>query len=222
MVRIQTRTKPGGPCGWAWYRVRTCAPIGAFSSHVCCWRAPLLSAADWPQFLGPQRNGVYAGPPLATTWPAGGPRKVWEKRIGQGFAGPVVAGDRLILFHRVGREEVVDALDARTGEARWHFAYPTTYRDDFGFDEGPRAVPVVAGNRVYTFGAEGQLHAIDVATGRPGLERRHANALQREEGILRRRRIAAGRRRPRDRERRRHRRRASARGLSPSTPRPAR
>jgi outer membrane protein assembly factor BamB len=125
-----------------------------------------LTAADWPQYLGPQRNGVYTGPPLATTWPAGGPKRVWDKRVGQGFAGPVVAGDRLILFHRIGREEVVDAFAARTGEPRWHFAYPTNYRDDFGFDEGPRAVPVVAGGRVYTYGAEGQLHAIDLATGR--------------------------------------------------------
>jgi outer membrane protein assembly factor BamB len=125
-----------------------------------------VAAADWPQFLGPQRNGVYAGPPLATSWPAGGPRKVWEKHVGQGFAGPVVAGDRLILFHRVGREEVVDALDAKTGAPRWHFASPTAYRDDFGFDEGPRAVPVVSGNRVYTFGAEGRLQALDLATGR--------------------------------------------------------
>src|SRR3954453_24059324 len=83
-----------------------------------------ISAADWPQFLGPQRTGVYTGPPLATSWPAGGPRKVWEKRIGQGFAGPVVTGTRLVLFHRVGREEVVDALDSRTGEPQWHFAYP--------------------------------------------------------------------------------------------------
>ena len=138
----------------------------AFQVASLLLASALLSAADWPQFLGPQRNGVYAGPPLATSWPAGGPRKVWEKHIGQGFAGPVVAGERLILFHRVGREEVVDALDARTGEPRWHFAYPTTYRDDFGFDEGPRAVPVVAGTRVYTFGAEGQLHALDLATGR--------------------------------------------------------
>lgn len=125
-----------------------------------------LAAADWPQYLGPQRNGVYTGPPLASSWPAGGPRKVWEKKIGQGFAGPVVAGDRLILFHRVGREEVVDAFDARTGDVRWHYAYPTNYRDDFGFDEGPRAVPVVTNNRVFTFGAEGQLHAIDLATGK--------------------------------------------------------
>lgn len=125
-----------------------------------------MVAADWPQFLGPQRNGVYTGPALASSWPAGGPRKVWQKPIGRGFAGPVVAGDRLIQFHRVGREEVVDALDARTGDPRWHYAYPTTYRDDFGFDDGPRAVPVVANNRVFTFGAEGQLHAVDLATGK--------------------------------------------------------
>jgi len=125
-----------------------------------------VSAHDWPQFLGPQRNGIYTGPPLATTFPAGGPKKVWQKTIGTGFAGPVVAGDRLILFHRVNDDEVVDALDARTGAPRWHYAYKTSYRDDFGFDEGPRAVPVVAQNRVFTFGAEGQLRALDLATGK--------------------------------------------------------
>jgi outer membrane protein assembly factor BamB len=124
-----------------------------------------VSAHDWPQFLGPQRNGIYAGPPLATSWPAGGPRKVWQKSIGTGFAGPAVVGDRVILFHRVGDEEVVEALDAKTGAAKWHFAYASHYRDDFGFDEGPRAVPVVANGRVYTFGAEGQLHAIALDTG---------------------------------------------------------
>jgi outer membrane protein assembly factor BamB len=125
-----------------------------------------IEEADWPQFLGPSRNGVYTGPPLADAWPAGGPRKLWQKSIGQGLAGPVVAGDRLVLFHRVANEEVVDAFDARTGDPRWHYAYRTAYRDDFGFDEGPRAVPVVMNGRVYTFGAEGQLHAVDLATGR--------------------------------------------------------
>jgi len=50
------------------------------------------AALDWPQILGPQRNGVYSGPPLANAWPAAGPRKIWEKAVGQGFAGPVVAG----------------------------------------------------------------------------------------------------------------------------------
>jgi len=123
------------------------------------------AAEDWPQFLGPERNGVYRGPALAQSWGPQGPRVVWRKSIGQGFSGPVVAQGRVILFHRIGNEEVVDAIDARTGAAQWRYAYASSYRDDFGFDEGPRAVPVVADGIVFTFGAEGQLHAIDLAKG---------------------------------------------------------
>lgn len=124
-----------------------------------------LAAEDWPQFLGPERNGKYRGPALAETWGPQGPRVVWRRRVGAGFAGPAVVQGRVILFHRVGNEEVVESLDARTGNTQWRYAYLTSYRDDFGFDEGPRAVPVVAGGVVYTFGAEGQFHAIDLATG---------------------------------------------------------
>ena len=126
-----------------------------------------LAAADWPQFLGPNRNGVYAGAPLNEKWPAGGPRTLWRKQVGQGLSGPVVAGTKLILFHRLDDREVVESFDALTGAPQWRHAYPTTYRDDFGFDEGPRAVPVVADGVVYTNGAEGKLHAIDLATGKP-------------------------------------------------------
>ncbi len=125
----------------------------------------VTAAQDWPQYLGSNRDGVYRGPALAETWPASGPRVVWKKQIGQGFSGPVVAQGHMILFHRVNNEEVVEALDPRTGAGQWRYAYPTNYRDDFGFDEGPRAVPVVADGVVYTFGAQGQLHAIDLAKG---------------------------------------------------------
>ncbi len=123
------------------------------------------AASDWPQFLGPSRNGIYAGPALADSWGTGGPKVVWRKQVGQGFAGPAVIGNRVILFHRVGNEEVLESLDAATGNSTWRYAYPTRYRDDFGFDEGPRAVPVVADGVIYTFGAEGQLHAVDLAKG---------------------------------------------------------
>ena len=125
----------------------------------------VAAAADWPQFLGPDRNGVYTGPALAEAWPAKGPAVVWRKTVGQGFAAPVVVQNRVIVFHRIGAQEIVDALDARTGAAVWRYQYPTAYRDDFGFDEGPRAAPVVADGIVYTFGAEGQLHAVNAATG---------------------------------------------------------
>jgi len=124
------------------------------------------TVTDWPQFLGPERNGVYLGPALAESWPAGGPRVVWKKEVGQGFSGPVVTQGRVILFHRVADQEVVESLDARTGNPQWRYAYPTSYRDDFGFDPGPRAAPVVANDIVYTFGAEGQLHAVSLASGK--------------------------------------------------------
>ena len=123
------------------------------------------AATDWPQFLGPDRNGTYGGPALAETWGSAGPKVVWRKQIGQGFAGPAVVGNRVILFHRVGNEEVLESLDAANGNSTWRYAYPTRYRDDFGFDEGPRAVPVIADGVIYTFGAEGQLHAVDLAKG---------------------------------------------------------
>jgi outer membrane protein assembly factor BamB len=124
-----------------------------------------LLAQDWPQFLGPRRDGTYTGSPLTESWPAGGPPILWQRDVGAGFAGPVVVGERVILFHRVGGREVVEALATDTGETVWRYDYSSTYRDDFGFDEGPRSVPVVVDGRVFTFGAEGQLHAIDLETG---------------------------------------------------------
>jgi outer membrane protein assembly factor BamB len=71
-----------------------------------------------------------------------------------------------LLFHRQGGNEVLEALDARSGKPIWKSEYPTSYRDDFGFDEGPRAAPCVAGGKVYTYGAEGTLTATDAATGK--------------------------------------------------------
>ena len=124
-----------------------------------------LVAADWPQVLGPDRNGTLAGPPLLESWGPSGPKVVWRKQVGQALAGPAVVQNRVLVFHRVGNEEVLESVDAKTGASGWRYAYPTTYRDDFGFDEGPRAVPVVSGGIVYTFGAQGQLHAVDLTKG---------------------------------------------------------
>jgi outer membrane protein assembly factor BamB len=125
-----------------------------------------LAAQDWPQILGPNRNGIYTGPPIVPSFPRTGPPSIWKRDVGAGFAGPAVAGDRLVLFHRVNSRETVEALDAVTGKTIWTFDYPTSYRDDFGFDEGPRAIPVIAGGRVFTHGADGMLHGIDFATGK--------------------------------------------------------
>ena len=86
-------------------------------------------------------------------------------RVGEGFAGPVVAEGRLILFHRVGDQEMVTALDPSNGERFWNHVYPTSYRDDFGFNSGPRATPTVVAGRVFALSAQGRLTALDLATG---------------------------------------------------------
>ena len=138
---------------------------GAALAVIVAAAAGHAAAQDWPQFLGPGRDGRYTGPPLAESWPGGGPPRLWSRPVGAGFAGPAVAGGRVILFHRLGGREVVEALDAGTGDTVWRYDYATSYRDDFGFDEGPRSVPVVHDGRVYTFGAQGQLHAVDLETG---------------------------------------------------------
>jgi outer membrane protein assembly factor BamB len=126
----------------------------------------LLIAQDWPQLLGPDRNGIYTGPPIVASFPRSGPPQIWARDIGAGFAGPAVSAGTLILFHRLSNREVVEAMDGATGKTVWTFDYPTSYRDDFGFDDGPRAVPVIAGRRVFTHGADGWLHGLDFATGR--------------------------------------------------------
>ena len=129
-----------------WYVSRRPMPRGliAAATLLAFAIAARVAAQDWPQFLGSDRTGVYRGPALSESWPAQGPKVVWRVPVGQGFSGPVVLQGRVILFHRVGNQEVVDAFDVKTGAAQWRYAYATTYRDDFGFDEGPRAVPVVA------------------------------------------------------------------------------
>ena len=138
---------------------RCCALVCAVTA---CFAAGVNS--DWPQFLGPRRNGT--SPTILTANALRNPRQLWKKDVGAGFSAPVVSGGKLILFHRVDNKETVDCLNAATGERVWTFDYPTSYRDDFGFDEGPRGTPAVSEGRVYTFGAEGVLHAIDLATGK--------------------------------------------------------
>jgi glucose dehydrogenase len=125
---------------------------------------PLL-AADWPQHLGPTRNGVSTETGLIDTWTKEGPSQLWDKKLGAGFSSPVVAGGRVIIFHRVGDKEVVECLDAANGKERWKFDYETKYTDDFGFDEGPRSTPLIAGDFVYTLGADGDLHCLKMADG---------------------------------------------------------
>ena len=122
------------------------------------------NAADWPQFLGPERNG--STPERITSWPPTGPRRVWKQPVGSGFSGPVIRGDRVVVFDREGDQERIRSLDLATGNTRWTHQAPTAYVDGFGFDDGPRSTPATTTNRVVTFGAEGRLTCLDLADGK--------------------------------------------------------
>jgi len=118
---------------------------------------------DWVSFLGPTHNGVSTETRLSRVLP---PPLVWEFPKGTSYTSPAVAGERLVFVHRVGAEEVVECLHALTGASQWSFRYPTDFEDRYGYNNGPRSSPVIDEGRVYTFGAQGQLHCLDISSGK--------------------------------------------------------
>ena len=127
---------------------------------------PLPSGAvthDWTSFLGPTHNAVSTETKLSRTLPV---PLVWEFPKGTSYSSPAIAGDRLMFIHRIGDEEVVECMDALTGASRWTFKYSTVFEDRYGYNNGPRSSPVIDGTRVYTLGAEGKLHCLDLMSGK--------------------------------------------------------
>ncbi len=78
----------------------------------------------------------------------------------------VRAGQRLVLHHRIGDEEMVECLAADTGKSLWRFGYPSHFVDPYGYNNGPRCTPLLTSNLCYTFGAEGRLTCLELQTGK--------------------------------------------------------
>jgi len=121
---------------------------------------------DWPNFLGPHANGTSSETDLLEKWPTNGPPLVWEKKIGTGYGAPSVLGNRLVFHHRIGDEEIVECLAADSGKPLWHYSYPSQFIDPYGYNNGPRCTPVLTSSFCYTFGAEGKLLCLELATGK--------------------------------------------------------
>ena len=126
----------------------------------------LLLADDWPQWRGPERDGVWRESGILRKFPPGGPRVVWRKPIGGGYSGPAVVGNRLYAMDRSAKDETetVLCLDAEKGDRIWEHTYAARYRGvDYG--AGPRATPTVHDGRVYTLGTMGNLFCLGAARG---------------------------------------------------------
>lgn len=134
----------------------------------------LAGADDWPQWLGPERDGVWREQGVLDEFPKDGPKVMWRVPIASGYAGPAVSDGRVFLMDRILREETSDApgfavterlhcLDEATGETLWRHTYDTRYTA--AYPAGPRATPTVDADRVYILGTEGDLKCLKVATG---------------------------------------------------------
>ena len=126
--------------------------------------ATVVVAADWPQFLGPNRNGISAETGIADAFPKDGPKEVWRVPGGVGMSGIAISGGRaLTLVQKDGKQWCL-ALDAKTGKTIWQTPLAPEYENQMG--DGPRATPTIAGDKVFVFTGEGTLSALNFADGK--------------------------------------------------------
>lgn len=137
-------------------------------------------SADWPEWLGPHRDGVWREAGLVDKFPKGGPKVLWRKDLGTGYSGPAVADGRVYVMDRIrpkdaegkparptragipGTERTL-CLRASDGKLLWKDEYDCPYT--ISYPSGPRTTPLVRDRRVYTLGAMGHLRCLDAATG---------------------------------------------------------
>jgi outer membrane protein assembly factor BamB len=152
------------------------ALLGTVALVVGSLTTPGARADDWPQWLGPQRDGVWRETGILDQFPKGGPPVRWRTPVGGGYAGPAVAGGWVYVTDRVvaegargagrrptaGKERVL-CLDEATGKLLWKHEYDCRYQ--VGYPAGPRTTPVVRDGKIYTLGAMGDLLCLEAATG---------------------------------------------------------
>jgi outer membrane protein assembly factor BamB len=129
--------------------------------------SPIDAGVAWPQWGGPNRNFVTGPADLASSWPAGGPRTIWTRPLGDGFSSIVTDGATLYTLHRDGADDVAVALDAKTGATRWATKYAAPFKETCSEQLGPapRAAPLLSGDRLITISAGGLMNSFDRATG---------------------------------------------------------
>jgi len=121
-------------------------------------------AADWPNWRGPNYNGISSETGWNATWPEGGPKVLWKKSIGTGFASMAISNGRVYATGNIKDNDILYCFDAKTGEEIWKESYPCPLFNK-NHEGGPAATPTVDGNAVYTFSKNGDAIRFNAATG---------------------------------------------------------
>jgi outer membrane protein assembly factor BamB len=120
---------------------------------------------DWPWFLGPKHTGESSETNLNLDWSQAPPPVVWKQSIGTGYSAPSVRGEKSVVHHRVGEEEVVSCRSVKDGNELWKYSYASKFEDPYGYNNGPRCSPILTAERCYSLGAEGMLACVSIADG---------------------------------------------------------
>lgn len=138
--------------------------IAAFTLFISMSRT---RADDWPQWRGPNRDGVAPNTQLPVKWLAKPPAARWTVTVGKGCSGPVVAGGKVFILGREKNTERLYCFDADSGKQAWAVDYAETFKSpDPTVPVGPNSTPTVDRDRVYSFGQGGKLHCVDIASGK--------------------------------------------------------
>lgn len=139
----------------------------AFAIIFLCLSAEAAAqvGGNWPQWRGPNRDGISKETGLLKQWPAEGPPLVWKAvAVGRGYSSMALANGRLFTMGLRADREYVIAFDVATGKEVWATPHGNAYRDSRG--DGPRGTPTVDGNNLYALGGNGDLSCLDAKTGR--------------------------------------------------------
>lgn len=142
--------------------------IAAAFALLAAGSACAVSPLAWPQWGGPNRDFKSPAERISDHWPDGGPRTLWRRPLGSGYSSIVTDGTRLFTLYRRDTQEVVVALDARTGNTLWEYAYDAPTHDGFEdrLGKGPNATPLLHADRLYTVGIAGVVNCLDKQTGK--------------------------------------------------------
>lgn len=119
----------------------------------------------WPNLFGPGRDCTSPETDIVMSWGEEGPPELWRLDIGIGYASPVAADGRVLLYHRVEEEEILACLNAESGEPVWEHRYPCTYHCRFEHSSGPYSTPIIHDGSVFIQGAEGIVKRLSFETG---------------------------------------------------------